>query len=101
MTDEQRVEAASSMNLKLDPVGKGDQIMVIVGFSVLGLTTLLVVLAWLKRSYGPIKAKHLLPITYMNITSILWFCGNLVNSGLVNTVVYVILIRNINSSFNE
>ncbi|KAJ1964544.1 hypothetical protein GGI12_001355 [Dipsacomyces acuminosporus] len=83
LTDEQRVEFAKAMNIRLDPVGTSDKILIIVGFTVLGITGLLVILAWMNRAYKPIRAKNVPAITLIYLTSIIMFLGGLPTNGLV------------------
>ncbi|KAI8325521.1 hypothetical protein GQ54DRAFT_282883 [Martensiomyces pterosporus] len=86
MTDAQRIQAAAHAGLKLDPIGRDDKIVIIVGFSTYGLTLLLVLYAWLNRNYRPIRAKNLVLITLMYITGAMWYLGGMVTNGLVSIV---------------
>ncbi|KAJ1960333.1 hypothetical protein GGI12_003860, partial [Dipsacomyces acuminosporus] len=63
--------------------------MIIVAFSLHGLTAVLVLIAWLNRGYSPIRAKNLVPITFMLFAGILWCLGTVVSRGLIrNTGVW-------------
>ncbi|KAJ1963298.1 hypothetical protein GGI12_002132 [Dipsacomyces acuminosporus] len=86
LTEEQRIQAAAELGFDIDPVGTGDRIMVAVGFSVLGLTAILVILAWIHRHYRPIQTKGLKAITLMLMCGVLWIIGSFVVNGVVDVV---------------
>ncbi|KAJ1959868.1 hypothetical protein GGI12_004111 [Dipsacomyces acuminosporus] len=86
MTDEQRINAAAKLGLKLDPVGTGETVLIIVGFTLYGLMAVLIALAWLNRNYKPIKAKNLPNITLMFIATVCWAIGVMPGNGIVAIV---------------
>ncbi|KAJ1959729.1 hypothetical protein GGI12_004183 [Dipsacomyces acuminosporus] len=94
MTDEQRIQAAAKLGLKVDPVGTSDMVSVIATLVILGLMAILVILAWINRGYKPIKAKNLLNAFHIFLTTT---CGVII---AIHTL-YIYLTRNIRSSFNE
>ncbi|KAJ1960185.1 hypothetical protein GGI12_003943 [Dipsacomyces acuminosporus] len=86
LTDEQRVQAAAKLGLKLDPVGTSDTISIAVIFSALGLVSILIIIAWLNRDYKPIKAKNLPNITLIYIVSVIGMSGVLPGNNIVPVV---------------
>ncbi|KAJ1964444.1 hypothetical protein GGI12_001428 [Dipsacomyces acuminosporus] len=86
MTDEQRIQATAKQGLKLDPVGTGETVLIIVGFTLYSLMAVLIALAWLNRNYKPIKAKNLPNITLMFIATICWAIGVMPGNGIVAIV---------------
>ncbi|KAI8318343.1 hypothetical protein GQ54DRAFT_252527, partial [Martensiomyces pterosporus] len=51
-----------------------------------GLTLLLLVYAWLNRTYRPIRAKNLVLVTFMYLMAVPWYLGSVVSNGLVELV---------------
>ncbi|KAI8325520.1 UPF0061-domain-containing protein [Martensiomyces pterosporus] len=86
LSDEARVELAKTYGLHMDPVGRSDHAVIVAGFVAYSLTALLVLYAWLNRSYRPIRAKNLVLITLILLAGVLWYIGSFVTNGLVNVV---------------
>ncbi|KAJ1960354.1 hypothetical protein GGI12_003849 [Dipsacomyces acuminosporus] len=99
-SDEDRIEAAEDKGLVLEPVGPSDKAAVAIACVLQGLTALLVVLAWLSRNYKPIKAKKLVPVTFMYFAGAMWTLGSIATKCVINIVgawsrcrVWVVWIR--------
>ncbi|KAJ1962443.1 hypothetical protein GGI12_002650 [Dipsacomyces acuminosporus] len=60
--------------------------MIVVAFTLHGLTALLVIIAWANRNYSPIRAKNLVPITCMLLAGVLTCIGGIASRGLVANV---------------
>ncbi|KAJ2385113.1 hypothetical protein GGI05_004795, partial [Coemansia sp. RSA 2603] len=83
-SEEERIAALEMMfQRKVDPVDHVDTIVIALGSSMLGITFLFLVVAWIKRSYRPIRAKNLSLTTCMFVTSVLWFVGEIPMDGHV------------------
>ncbi|KAJ1963063.1 hypothetical protein GGI12_002273 [Dipsacomyces acuminosporus] len=76
-----RVEVlGKEYNITVDPPGALDKALIIIGFTLSGITTLVVAYAWVHRNYNPIRAKRLPMTTIMHLFGVLWFWGDLVHN---------------------
>ncbi|KAJ1960183.1 hypothetical protein GGI12_003941 [Dipsacomyces acuminosporus] len=100
LSDEQRIKNAKEHGIKLDPVGASDKAMIAVVFTLLGLTAVPIILAWVHRDYRPLKAKNLTNITLLLLSGIGWSVGGMIINSLVpitgawsNCKLWVIWVR--------
>ncbi|KAJ2796841.1 hypothetical protein H4R20_005399, partial [Coemansia guatemalensis] len=87
--EQQRVDAAASLDMELEPRTSGDLAVVILLSVVYGVDLLAVIALLWNRQYPPLKSKGPILMTCLFVCSVLWFVGDLQVNGhvqLANTV---------------
>ncbi|KAJ2815200.1 hypothetical protein FBU31_007016, partial [Coemansia sp. 'formosensis'] len=73
----------SKFKMSIDPVGSMDTLVIALGCAIFAITGAIIVAAWIKYSYRPIRAKNLPLTTVLYVSGILWFVGDLPMNGHV------------------
>ncbi|KAJ1935672.1 hypothetical protein GGF37_005907 [Kickxella alabastrina] len=76
-TELQRQKNAEEMDLKLDPRGMADMIMLIVISMIYSFNFLAVMYMLRNRNYAPIKSKNVIVMALIMAVSVVWFVGDL------------------------
>ncbi|PIA12735.1 hypothetical protein COEREDRAFT_90090 [Coemansia reversa NRRL 1564] len=87
--EQQRIDAAALLNMKLEPRTSGDLAVVILLSVVYGIDLLAALALLWNRKYPPIKSKGPILMACLFVCSALWFVGDLQVNGhvrLINTV---------------